>query len=90
MKDRMKQYNLRLRQDQIDRLKTVSKETGTSASDLIRRAIDLWLVIRRARMERPSTLEEMAAQDDAMWYGDPDAGVPVEGIVKVGDVSVHT
>jgi hypothetical protein len=80
---RMKHYGLYMRTDQLERLKTVSQITGAPVSTIIRRAIDASL--RKPTVRRPATLaEEMAAQDAVTWYGDPDAGIPVEGQITVG------
>jgi hypothetical protein len=80
-----KQYGLLMRVEQIERLKTKSQITGTSVSELIRRAIDASFPKPTVR---PTLAEEIEAQDAATWYGDPDAGIPVEGRVTVGGVTV--
>jgi hypothetical protein len=85
--ERSQQNGLLMRVDQMERQKTKSQITGTSVSELIRRAVDAWL--RRPDMPQPTTLaEEIEAQDSATWHGDPDAGVPVEGRPTVGKPSV--
>jgi hypothetical protein len=76
MKNLTKRCGLYLRTEQIDRLKIVAQETGTSASELVRRATDLWLLLRGARIEH------------AAAWGD-DGYVPVEGKVTVGDSEPH-
>lgn len=40
-------------------------------------------------LRQPATIaEEIEAQDAAMWHGDPDAGIPNEGKVMIGGVTV--
>jgi hypothetical protein len=80
----LKQYNLRMRRDQLAVLDAVSEANGVPVSELIRHAVDAWIGGTNSARQ-PSTLaEEIEAHDSATWYGDPDAGVPVEGRVTVG------